>query len=70
MTRENRWDLMTELVSDEILNTFAVVGHTNEIAEKIQAKIKNHKIERISLVAPYTTDPSRFAEVVKTLSLC
>lgn len=68
MTRENRWDLMTALINDEILNTFAVVGHTNDIAEKIRTRVNNHGIERISLVTPYTTDPSRFAAVVKDLS--
>ncbi|HSC75677.1 MAG TPA: LLM class flavin-dependent oxidoreductase, partial [Pseudomonadales bacterium] len=69
MTRENRWDLMMELISDEMLNTFAIVGHTSEIAEKIKIRTGNN-IKRISLVTPYTTDPSRFAGVVKKLSLC
>ena len=68
MTRENRWDLMMELVSDEMLNTFAVVGHTSEIAGKILARV-DHRIKRISLVTPYTADPLRFADVVKTLSM-
>ena len=68
MTRENRWDLMMELVSDEMLNTFAVVGHTSEIAGKILARV-DQRIKRISLVTPYTADPSRFADVVKTLSM-
>lgn len=68
MTRENRWDLMMGLISDEMLNTFAVVGHTSEIAEKIRTRA-GERIDRISLVTPYTTDPSRFASVVKTLSL-
>jgi len=68
MTRENRWDLMNDLVSDEMLNTFAVVGHTSEIADKIMAKV-GEAINRVSLVTPYTTDPSRFASVVKALSL-
>lgn len=68
MTRENRWDLMNSLVNDEMLNTFAVVGHTSEIAEKIRARVGN-TFDRISLVTPYTDDPSRFAEVVTNLSL-
>jgi probable F420-dependent oxidoreductase len=67
MTRENRWDLMTELVSDEMLNTFAVVGHTSEIADKIRKKVGS-QATRISLVTPYTTDQSRFASVVEQLS--
>lgn len=68
MTRENRWDLMTELVSDEMLDAFAVVGHTSEIASKIRKKAGDG-VTRISLVTPYTTDQSRFASVIKELSL-
>lgn len=67
MTRENRWDLMNELVSDEMLNTFAVVGHTSEIAKKIRERMGS-RIERISLVTPYTNDPVRFAGTAKELT--
>jgi probable F420-dependent oxidoreductase len=67
MTRENRWDLMNELVSDEMLDTFAVVGHPGDIAGKIRTRV-NQRIGRISLVTPYTTDPARFAGIVKSLS--
>lgn len=66
MTRENRWDLMNTLISDEILETFAVVGHTREIADKIRQRAGT-AIQRISLVTPYTTDPSRFAGIVSDL---
>lgn len=68
MTRENRWDLMTELVSDEMLHTFAVVGHTREIADRIRERMAGIPVSRVSLVTPYTTDPSRFAGVVQALS--
>jgi probable F420-dependent oxidoreductase len=68
MTRENRWDLMNELVSDEMLNTFAITGHTSEIADKIIARVGSCA-QRVSLVTPYTTDPTPFAGIAKTLSL-
>lgn len=68
MTRENRWDMMTSLISDDMLNAFAVVGHTSEVAKKIQSRVAGKNIQRISLVTPYTTDPSRFAGVVRELS--
>jgi probable F420-dependent oxidoreductase len=67
MTRENRWDLMNDLVSDEVLRAFAVVGHTHEIAAGIRERVGD-KVARISLVTPYTTDAARFAGVVAELS--
>lgn len=67
MTRENRWDLMNALVSDEMLNTFAIVGQAADIAPKIRERMGN-RIDRISLVTPYTSDPARFAHIVRELA--
>lgn len=67
MTRENRWDLMNDLVNDEILHTFAVVGPISEIADKIRSRVGS-TIQRVSLATPYTTDHSRFSSIVADLS--
>lgn len=67
MTRENRWDLMNDLVSDEVLHAFAVVGQTHEVAAKIRQRVGD-KATRVSLVTPYTTDAARFSGVVAELS--
>ncbi len=66
MTRENRWDLMNDLITDEILNAFAVVGHTREIAGKIRQRVGD-SVARVSLVTPYCTDAARFASVARAL---
>lgn len=68
MTRSNRWDLMSQLISDDVLETFAVVGKTSDIAEKVMQRTGSAGINRVSLVTPYTTDASRFAGVVKSLT--
>lgn len=66
MTRENRWDLMNSLVNDEMLETFAVVGHSKDIAGRIHERV-GKGVDRISLVTPYSSDPARFAPIVKSL---
>lgn len=38
LTRENRWDKLTENISDEVLDAFAVVGEPLEIAEKLKQR--------------------------------
>lgn len=67
MTRENRWDRMTELVSDEMLDTFAVVAPPGEVAGRLRARLGD-VASRVSLVTPYTTDPAPFADIVRALS--
>ena len=32
MSKQNRWDEMTDLIDDEVLETIAVVGERHEIA--------------------------------------
>jgi len=40
MSKDQQWDAMPALVDDEMLNTFAVVGGYDEIAEKIVDRFK------------------------------
>ena len=49
MIKEGKWLEMNDLIDDEILNTFAVVGTPTEVAEKIAARFKG-KVDRISPV--------------------
>ena len=69
LTRENRWDKMNGMITDEILQAFAVVGKTGEIADRILDRLGGTPVTAVSLVTPYTTDPARFAGIVKSLSL-
>lgn len=49
LSKEGKWDAMGELVSDEILETIAIVGKPGEVAEKIKARCGN--FERVCPVA-------------------
>jgi hypothetical protein len=54
---------MGELITDEILDTFAVVGTPEEIAPGL-AKRYGDVITRISFYAPYKSDPERWRGVL------
>lgn len=66
MTRDQRWDKLPSLVSDDMLDTFAVTGSAAEVARSIQAKIGD-VTNRVSLVAPYAAGAERFAGIVALL---
>lgn len=67
MTREGRWSEMPSVVDDSILNTFAVVGEPQQIAEKIQQRLAGLPVTRISLVTPYSQNPAEFSAIARQL---
>ncbi len=54
---------MGDLVDDEMLNTFAVVGRPEEIAPELGRRYAD-VISRISFYAPYQTDLDRWTAVM------
>lgn len=50
MIREGKWAELSNLVDDEILNTFAVVGTPAEVGAKIAQRFGG-KVDRVSPVA-------------------
>lgn len=61
MMREGKWAELNELIDDDILNTFAVVGTPTEVAHKIADRYRG-KAERISPVV-YQPDVALLAEL-------
>ena len=49
LSKEGKWLEMSELVTDQMLETFAVVGRPDEVADQIAARFKG-KVDRISPV--------------------
>ena len=49
LSKEGKWTEMSELVTDEMLETFAVVGSPEQVAEQIAQRFKG-KVDRISPV--------------------
>jgi probable F420-dependent oxidoreductase len=66
LSKQGEWVKMGELVDDEILNTFAVVGEPEAIAPELSARYGD-VIQRISFYAPYASDPDRWAGVMAAL---
>ena len=65
-TKEGKWMEMADLIDDDMLNTFAVVGTPAEVAQKIATRFKG-KVERISPVV-YQPDVALLTEVRQQIS--
>jgi probable F420-dependent oxidoreductase len=66
LSKQGGWVEMGGLITDEILNTFAVVGSPEEIAPELQKRYGD-VIARISFYSPYKSDPERWAKVLADL---
>ena len=66
LSKQGKWVEMGELIDDEILNTFAVVGEPEAIAPELSRRYGD-VIQRISFYAPYQSDPERWNRVLADL---
>jgi len=66
MSKRGRWDAMAELISDEILETIAVVGPREEIAAKLTERLDGIA-DGVSITHNRAPDPSQWADVVADL---
>jgi probable F420-dependent oxidoreductase len=66
LSKEGKWVEMGELVDDEILNTFAVVGEPEQVAPELKRRYGD-VIDRVSFYAPYQADRSRWLPVIEAL---
>src|SRR5699024_9534518 len=66
MSKQGKWVEMGELIDDEILNTFAVVGEPETIGPELQRRYGD-VISRISFYAPYAADRDRWTKVLADL---
>ena len=66
MSKQGRWDEMTELIEDEVLEAIAVVGPRSEIADKLCARLAGIA-DGVSLTHNRAPDPSHWADVVADL---
>ncbi len=63
LSKQSKWESMGELISDEMLNTFAVVGEPEQIAPELHKRYGD-VIARMSFYAPYKSDPQRWHRVL------
>jgi probable F420-dependent oxidoreductase len=66
LSKEGRWDDMTDLIDDTILNEIAVVGERHEIAGKIKARLDGIA-DSVSITHNRYPDPGHWADVVRDL---
>ena len=63
LSKRGAWDEMAELIDDEMLNTFAVVGELDDIAGEVLRRFGG-VVDRFNFYAPYRMEPERWAEVL------
>jgi probable F420-dependent oxidoreductase len=66
MSKEGKWKEMGELITDEILHTFAVVAEPEKVAAGLEERYGD-VVQRISFYAPYASDPDRWRAVMEQL---
>lgn len=58
LSKRGRWDTMPELIDDEVLNTFAIVGTPEEVPAEI-ARRYGDIVQRFTVVVPFQSDQDR-----------
>jgi probable F420-dependent oxidoreductase len=64
LSKQGKWVEMGELIDDDVLNTFAVVGAPEQIAPELGRRYAD-VISRISFYAPYQSDLDRWTAVLE-----
>ena len=63
LSKRGAWEEMADLIDDEMLNTFAVVGPIDDIAGMVLERFGGI-VDRFNFYAPYPMEPERWAEVL------
>ncbi len=63
LSKQGKWKEMGDLIDDDILNTFAVVGSPEQVAPELGRRYGD-VISRISFYAPYESEPERWQAVI------
>src|SRR4029079_4212020 len=66
LSKEGKWQEMGELITDEILHTFAVVAEPEKLAAGLSERYGD-VVQRLSFYAPYKSDPERWHSVMEQL---
>jgi len=66
LSKRGSWLEMAGRIDDELLEKVAVVGHDDDIADKLRARCEKFA-DRVSIIAPYAPDPGHWSELVRAL---
>src|SRR3546814_16030502 len=61
MSKEGKWKEMADLITDEILHTFAVVGEPEPLAPELQTRFGD-VVSRLRFYAPSASAPDRWKD--------
>jgi probable F420-dependent oxidoreductase len=64
LSKQGEWVKMGELITDDILDTFAVVGEP-EAVPGLMLERYGDIVDRLSFYAPYRSDPDRWGKVLE-----
>lgn len=66
MSKEGKWAEMANLITDDILETFAVVAPLDEVPKRLLDRYQG-AIDRIGFYMPVSNDPETLAKVIHAL---
>ncbi|MFZ9629945.1 MAG: LLM class F420-dependent oxidoreductase [Ilumatobacteraceae bacterium] len=66
LSKRGEWQAMGDLITDEILDAFAVVAQPEDVGAELHRRYGD-VIQRISFYAPYQSDPDRWQRVLDDL---
>ncbi|HEX6313148.1 MAG TPA: LLM class F420-dependent oxidoreductase [Acidimicrobiia bacterium] len=64
LSKQGEWAAMGELITDDVLETFAVVAEPEDVPRRMLARYGD-VLDRISFYAPYRSDPERWSKVLE-----
>ena len=63
MSKQGKWQEMGDLITDDMVETFAVVGEPEEIPKLVLARYGD-VLDRVNFYAPYKSDPERWGKIL------
>jgi probable F420-dependent oxidoreductase len=63
LSKQGEWVAMGDLITDDILDAFAIVGEPEDIPKAMLARYGGI-VDRLSFYAPYQSDPERWKQVL------
>ena len=67
LSKQGEWVEMGELIDDEILNTFAVVGRARADRPRAAPALRRRRSTGSASTRPYKSDPDRWTQVLADL---
>ena len=66
LSKQGKWVEMGELITDDMLDTFAVVAEPSGLARELLARFGD-VVDRLSFYAPYKNEPDTWLPVIEEL---